>query len=159
MSTPNEEYDRIERLLKRVRPQEPSAELEERVQCAAQEAWREDTAGIPWRIPILRLALSTAAAAVLVTLANLYGDRASYPRRAPVSAGTYVESCDLDIMGEIPVSFTRYAATTDTSALFNHLRAVRETLRETEENGLPQGPGLSDPRSHLPPRLHKGANA
>lgn len=165
MSTPNEEYDRIERLLKRVRPQEPSAELEERVQCAAQEAWREDTAGIPWRIPILRLALSTAAAAVLVTLANLYGDRASYPPRAPVPAAACVEPCDLDIMGEIPVSFTRYAATTDTpigsdaSALFDHLRAVRETLRETEEKGLPQGPGLRDPRSHLLPRLHKGANA
>ena len=154
MSTPNEEYDRIERLLKRVRPQEPSAELEERVQRAAQQAWCKDAADVPWR-----LAFSTAAAAVLVTLANLYGDRASYSPRAPVPAATCVEPCDLDIMGEIPVSFARYAATTDTSALFNHLRAVRETLRETEENGLPQGPGLRDPRSHLPPRLYKGANA
>lgn len=165
MSTPNKDYDRIERLLKRVRPQEPSAELEERVQRAAQQAWRDDAAGIPWRIPILRLALSTAAAAVIVTLANLYGDRASYPRRAPVPAATCVEPCDLDITGGTPVSFARYAATTDApigsdaSALFDHLRAVRETLRETEENGLPQGPGLRDPRSHLPPHLHKGANA
>jgi len=159
MSTPNEEYDGIERLLKRVRPQEPSAELEERVQRAAQQAWRYDAAGIPWRIPILRLAVSTAAAAVIVTLANLYGDRASYPRRAPVPAAACVEPCDLDITGGIHVSFARYAATTDASALFDHLRAVRETLRETEENRLPQGPGLSNPRSHLPPRLHKGANA
>lgn len=157
MSRTNEEHVRTEGFLKRVRPQEPSAELKAQVLRAARDAWHDASAGIPWRIPLRRLVVSAAAAAVLISLANLYGDCASIRPATQVLTSGSAEPCDLDIMTDPQMSFMRYAvragrpARPEASLLADYLEMVCETLTETEG-----GDGSDEPaerRSRLFPNL------
>ncbi|MEN6426386.1 MAG: hypothetical protein ABFE13_13580, partial [Phycisphaerales bacterium] len=94
MSTTDKQYDRAERLLKRARPLEPSDELRERVMDAARRAWKETPAEVPWQIPFRRLAMSAAAAIVIVSSTNFFSDHAVGRWRAdrPVVARAPVAS-------------------------------------------------------------------
>jgi hypothetical protein len=162
MSEAEHEYNRMEHLLKRVRPQAPSPELKARVIRAAHNAWQDDATGIPWWIPIRRLLVSAAAALVSVSFANLYSERADAQQQGPTS--TAIEPYDLDIASEAYPSLVRYAIRLDTPggsdacALFDHLRTVQAALRETEGDDATDEPGQTNSRSHLLPSLRQGAN-
>ncbi len=156
MNRDNEEHAGIEGLLKRVRPPEPSSELKARVLRIAGEAWLDASAGVPWQIPIRRLAISAAAATVLVSLANLYGDRASAHRPpAPTPIAERVEPCDLDVMMDPDASLIRYTVTTarsaqpDASAFLDYLERVREALGETERDEASDSPAPTERRSRV----------
>ncbi len=157
MNRSNEGHAGIEGLLKRVRPPEPSSELKARVLRIAGEAWLKASAGVAWQIPIRRLALSAAAATVLISLANLYGDRASARRPpAPTPVAERVEPCDLDTMMDPDASSIRYTVTTarsaqpDASAIFDYLARVRKALGETERDDASGSPTPTERRSRLP---------
>lgn len=157
MSEFNEEPMECERILRRVRVSEPSDELKSRIMQSAREAWRDTVPSIPWQVPVGRLVVSTMAATIVISLANLYGDHASSSRPAHELATEHAEPCDLDVMAEPNPSLIRYAvmagspAQPDASALFTYLKKVRETLRETERNEAPDGPDPVERRSRLLP--------
>lgn len=102
MSTTDKQYDKAERLLRRARPLEPSDELRERVMHAARKAWKETPAEVPWQIPLRRLALSAAAAIVIVSSSNYFSswsvvrwraDRAAVAR-APLAKAPPTDSSE-----------------------------------------------------------------
>jgi len=62
----------MERLLKKARLAEPSAEFKARITRAAKEAWNEPPVEMPWRIGLRRLAVSAAAAVLMISSANYY---------------------------------------------------------------------------------------
>jgi hypothetical protein len=151
----NGEYAESERLLRRVRPSEPSAELKSRVLHAAQGAWRGASEGVPWPIPIRRLFASAAAATILVCLANLYGDHASAHRPVVAPVAGHTEPCDFDVMTDSEAPLIRYAVTgrpaqPDASTLCDYLERVRRALSETERNEAPDNPAPVERRSRLP---------
>lgn len=156
MSTTDDTHRQTEEVLKRVRPHELSAELKAKVVAAAREAWHKEPASIPWQIPLRRLATSAAAAVLIVSLANLYGDCASVhgPTRTPVAR--CAEPCDLDALMNVYTPLVRYMATAGrpahpcASAMLDHLERVRETLREMERSGSCEEPAAVERRSRLP---------
>jgi len=156
MNRDNEEYAGIEGLLKRVCPPEPSSELKARILRTAGEAWSDASAGVPWQIPIRRLALSALAAAVLISLANFYGDRASaHHSPAPTAIAERVEPCDLEIMMDPGASSIRYTVTTarsaqpDASAFLDYLERVREALGEPKRDDASDSSAPTERRSRL----------
>ena len=163
MSELNEEPIECERILRRVRTLAPSDELKGRIMQAAQEAWRDTVLSVPWQVPVGRLVVSTMAATIVISLANLYGDYASANRPAHELIAEHAEPCDLDVMAEPNPSLVRYAVTAgspgqpDASALFAYLKKFRATLREAERNEAADGPDPMERRSRLlptSPRLH-----
>jgi hypothetical protein len=157
MNRDNEEYAGIERLLKRVHPPVPSPELKARALRTAGDAWLDASTGVPWHIPIRRLALSAAAATVLISLANLYGDRVSAHRLpVPTPIAERVEPYDFDVLMDPDACSIRYTATTagsaqpDASALVDYLERVREALGETKRDDASDSPAPTERRSRLP---------
>ncbi len=149
------EHADTERLLRRVRPTEPSTQLKALVLQTAREAWPGASTNIPWQIPIRRLALSAVAATVLISLANLYADHASGHEPAAIPIAEHVEPCDPEVMTVPNASSIRYVVTTvrsiptDASILSNHLEEVRETLGATERDEKSDGPDPIERRSRL----------
>ena len=77
MNESNEEHVECERILRRVCALAPSDELKSRIMQGARERWRDTVPSIPWQVPVGRLVVSTMAATIVISLANLYGDYAS----------------------------------------------------------------------------------
>lgn len=156
MNSNDAEHAQTERFLSQVCPSEPSAELRNRILLAAQKAWRDASVNIPWQIPIRRLAASAVAAAILVSLANLYCDRAFAHRSIAIPIAGSVEPCDLDVTIGPAASLIRYAVTatgldrTDTATPVDYLERVRRALGETEQNEAPEDPAPAERRSRLP---------
>jgi hypothetical protein len=73
----------IERLLRRARPAQPSDELRSQVFRAAGKAWAEHPGPVLWRIAAWRLAVSAAAAILIVILADAWSDFAVTRSRSP----------------------------------------------------------------------------
>jgi len=156
MSKTDNKHRKTEEVLRRVRPQELSAELKAKVVGTARDAWHKEPANIPWQIPLRRLAASAAAAVLIVSLANLYGDCASvrHPTRTPMAG--CAEPCDLDALMNVYTPLVRYMAAAGrpaqpcASALLDHLERVRETLRETERSESSEEPAPVERKSRLP---------
>ena len=72
MKPADKQFDEIEQRLKQARLAEPSAELRARIVGSARETWGKAPADIPWRIPLRHLAISAAAAVVIVSSANYF---------------------------------------------------------------------------------------
>lgn len=159
MSKINEEHRETEESLRRVRPQGPSAELKGRVLLAARRAWRQESAHVPWQIPLRRLAASAIAAVLIMSLANLYGNRASGYRPAGAPTASFAEPCDLDSIMDVHIPLIRYMATAGrpaqggASTLLQHLEMVRGTLRETERKDTSEESAPLERRSRLFPSL------
>lgn len=163
MNEPTEEHVECEPILRRVRALAPSDELKSRIIQTTREAWRDTVPSVPWQVPVGRLVVSTMAATLVISLANLYSDRASANRPAHEPIAEYAEPCDLDVIAEPNPSLVRYAvmasspAQPNASALFAYLKRFRETLREAERTEAPDGPDPMERRSRLlptSPRLH-----
>jgi hypothetical protein len=154
MKEMNRESNEVEQRLKRARLAEPSAELKARIVGAARETWAKAPADIPWRIPLRHLALSTAAAVLIMALANLYGDQLSAPRLHPRPSVVCRETVDLDTLAEVPVDcrivgyahsppsmFAQWESVgTAHPTLLDYAGQVRQTLKETEQDGMQQEP-------------------
>ena len=139
MSKTNHDNHEIEQVLRKVRPTEPSAELRERVVSASRKAWKETPAEIPWQIPFRRLAISAAAAVLIVSCANLFSRQAVVRWRADRPAVTRPPTADFGEMWEVPYSpfvqhlvAVRRSSERNPSTLSDYFERLRGAFDETE---------------------------
>ena len=155
MSKSTSNNDQFEHLLRAVRLSEPSEELKVRVTDVATNAWKGTSVDISWRVPLRRLAVSAAAAVVIVSLANYVSGRVASGQSRDVHVATR-EAPELDILPDEVDSFLilRLAATgsrrqeSDASRMRDHLEMVRQMLGENQgENQSERDPAVKG-RSH-----------
>ena len=153
------ENDRIENLLRKARPSEPSPLLKERITAEARKAWNQTSLEMPWQIPIRRLAASAAAAVLIISIANFSSDHALkgwYPRDIRT---TREQPLDLEILPDMPyrpfvrhtVSVNRKPSINNASALRDYTERVRQVLNEMQQNGASNQPVQDGGRSRLFP--------
>lgn len=143
----NGKYEKLEHLLKQARPVAPTPQLKVRVTSAAGKAWGRATLEVPWQVPLRRLAVSAAAAVLVVSLAKAFSNCIAPGWHHTESPATRSESIDLN-----DLSLTGYdayvrhltASTCRSSGasgltLRDHMERVREMLKESRssENGRP----------------------
>lgn len=133
MNDRNEESREIERLLEMMRLAKPSAQLRERVTAAAREAWHEDVTEAPWRIGLKRLAISTAAAVLIVSIANYFSNLSVAKWQPGRPATAVMEQANAEEMPGLPdspfmrhVAAARKSAQPDPAALLEHVRELRQ---------------------------------
>lgn len=137
------ENDKIEHLLRRAHPSEPSPLLKERITTEAKKAWNRTTVEIPWQIPVRRLAASAAAAVLIISIANFSNDRALkgwYPRDI---RSTREQIPTPEVLPDMPyrpfvrhtVSINRKPSINNASALRDYTERVRQVLNEMQQNG------------------------
>ncbi len=159
MNEKDMENDKIEQLLRRANPPEPSPLLKERITAEARKAWNQTSLEMPWQIPIRRLVASAAAAVLIISIANFSNDRALkgwYPRDIQ---STREQIPKLEVLPDMPVRpFVRYLVSvkrrpslTNTSALHNYAERIRHILNETQQNGISNQPVRNGGRSRLFP--------
>jgi len=146
MKEENREDGEIERLLAKARPAEPSGELKAQVIGAARDVWKETPAEDAWRIGLRRLAVSAAAALLIVSSANYFSNRAVSRWHPGRPVATRMSSADFEDMLETPYGpFMRHlvamrkSSTPNPSALRDYVDGLRETLGGTEENPAERG--------------------
>lgn len=150
------ENERIENLLRTVHLSEPSPHLRERITAEAKKVWNQAPSELPWRIPFRRLAVSAAAAVMIIWLANYSSDRALGRWRSAQVLAVVEQPADLGALPELPygpfarrlVSVSRRSLGIDTSSLNDHVERVRQVLDETRRNGAASPAGG---RSRLTP--------
>jgi len=157
MNETNAEHERIERLLKQAHLPQPSSQLHDRVTAAAKQTWDREATDVPWKIPLRRLALSAAAAVIVVSLAshlgNVAGPRAH--RDDPVAAS--VSDPDMEEMAEMVYSSSRHRLGTGRrrtsgisgARLRDKMESIRAVLEELESNDIQAQPAPSGGRSRL----------
>ncbi len=152
------QFDEIERCLKQARLVEPSAELKARIVGSARETWTKAPADIPWRIPLRHLAISAAAAVLIVSSANYFSMAAVAPWQAGRPGTIRMEAAHFEDRPEIPYSpFVRHLIATsgapahDASALLDYFQSVRKTLDGAEQDEAADGSGPGEQESRLPP--------
>jgi hypothetical protein len=159
MNETSKENDDVERLLRRARLPEPSAELKERVTSAARRAWDQAAPDIPWQVPVRRLGVAAAAAMLMVTLANYCGDSVPADRQSHGFTTTTEEPPDLGDWLQPYSPIARHLAMTSKSprnpaALLEYMAKVREFLGEDEHGEAPDAATPVERRSRLPARLN-----
>ena len=148
MNETNAAHERIEQLLKQARVPEPSNPLKDRVTVAARQAWEKGPADVPWRIPVRRLALSAAAAALIVSLANHF---ANFDRPGAHPESNSAASVEIPYSEAIPeaayaplvkrrVYLGRQPAGADASTLRRYVENIEKILDEMEDNGTVERP-------------------
>ena len=137
------ENDKIEHLLRRAHPSEPSPLLKERITTEAKKAWNRTTVEIPWQIPVRRLAASAAAAVLIISITNFSNDRALkgwYPRDIRTTREQIPKH---EVLPDMPyrhfvrhtVSINRKPSINNASALRDYTERVRQVLNEMQQNG------------------------
>jgi len=160
MNEIDREDNEIERLLRRAKLPEPSAELEERVTSAARQAWNEAAPDVPWQIPIRRLAISAAAAMLMVSLANYCADHVPAGRQSYEFAASIAETPELDDWLQMPGSslvrhLTNKPSARSPATLREHMEKVRQILDESETTEPPDAGAPAEYKSRLlPARLN-----
>ena len=139
MSKTNDNHHELEQILRRVRPAEPPAELRERIVGAARKTWKETPAEIPWQIPFQRLAISAAAAVLIVSCANQFSRQAVVRWRADRPAVTRPPTANFDETWEVPYSpfvqhlvAVRRSSERNPSTLSDYFERLRGAFDETE---------------------------
>ena len=161
MNERDQEHEEIERLLKAARPAGPSGALKARVTGAARAAWDQRRAEVPWQIPAWRLAISAAAAAIIISFGNRLGDFA-WPGGAVVARIPDPELVELAEMVYGPARSRLGTSRRGPSegkgvTLGGRMEAVRQILDEMENNGVQGQPARGGGRSRLlPGRRHGG---
>jgi len=158
MRPANRQFDEIEQCLKQARLAPPSDELKARVLGSARETWASAPADIPWRIPLRHLAISAAAAVVIVSSANYFSTAAVAPWQASRPVALRMEAAHSEDMPEVPYSpFVRHLIATsgapahDASVLLDYFQSVRKTLDGAEQDDAADGSGPSGQESRLLP--------
>jgi hypothetical protein len=152
------QFDEIEQRLKQARLAEPSDEFKARVLGSARETWAKAPADIPWRIPLRHLAISAAAAVLIVSSANYFSTAAVAPWQASRPVTIRMEAANSEDMPEMPYSpFVRHLIATsgapahDASVLLDYFQNVRKTLDGAEQDEAADGSGPGDQESRLLP--------
>ncbi len=143
MSHGDAEYDRIERLMKQATVSDLSEALKKRVVGAARKAWLEDRDDVPARIVLVRLAISAAAAILVVSSAEFYSRHvASHehpgvirPATESADLGVTLQLHDLKIVRHL-VTNVRGGSQIDAQAVRTHVERTRKTLDESPKNGI-----------------------
>lgn len=155
----------IEELLRKAHPPGPSPQLQQRITLAAKNAWNQNETELSWLIPFGRLVASAAATILIIWLTDYYSESslAQWQNvRFTVAGG---QTSGFETLPEIPYSpvmrrltiFNRRSSMIDTSALNDHIEALRNALDETQpvNNTKPSTP--ADGGSSLAPnRLSTG---
>ncbi|MCL5280134.1 MAG: hypothetical protein M1376_09530 [Planctomycetes bacterium] len=158
MKAADGQFDQIEQRLKQARLAEPSAEFKQRTLGAAKEAWKKAPADIPWRVPLRHLAVSAAAAVLIVSCANYFSRAAVAPWQAGRPGTVRMQTAHFEDTPEMPYSpFVRHLIATsgapahDASALLNYFQSVRKTLERAEPDEPADGSGPGERESRLLP--------
>ncbi len=157
MKTPDQQFGEIEQRLKQARLVEPSAELKQRTIGAAKEAWKKAPADIPWQVPLRHLAVSAAAAVLIVSCANYFSSAAVAPWQAGRPGTVRMQTARFENMPGMPYSpFVRHLIATsgapahDAAVLLNYFQNVRKTLNGAESDDTTDGSGPGERESRLP---------
>jgi len=135
--------ERIENLLRKVHLPEPSAQLKERITAEARMLWNQSSGELPGRILFRRLAVSAAAAVLIIALANWCSDLAAGRWRSENVLAAIEQPADIDVLSDLPygpfvgrlASAARGSLHIDASSLSEHVQRVREFLDEIWQNG------------------------
>lgn len=157
MNEPKQEHDKIERLLEASRVAGPSESLKERVTGAARAAWEQAPAEVPWQIPVWRLLVSAAAAAIIIACGNHLGDITLHetPSSGPAAAG--VANPELEELAQTIYGSARNrlgagrrrGPESQEATLRDRIESVQQILDEMENNGVYGQPTRSGGRSRL----------
>ncbi len=158
MKAADRQFDEIEQRLKQARLAEPSAELKRAHRRFGDEKrGSKAPADIPWRIPLRHLAVSAAAAVLIVSSADYFSTAAVAPWQASRPVTTRMEAANFEDTPEMPYSpFVRHLIATsgapahDASVLLNYFQSVRKTLDGAEQDDAADGSGPDDRESRLP---------
>lgn len=161
MNEPNQEHERIERLLKAARPAGPSETVKARVTEAARAAWNQGPVEVPWRIPVRRLAVSAAAAAIIVAFGNHLGDFDGSGARADCSLAAETANPELEELATMVYGSSRSRLGTrrrkppeaNGATLREKVETIQHMLDEMDSNGVQAQPVPSGGRSRLLRRL------
>jgi hypothetical protein len=152
------QFDEIEQCLKHARLVEPPAELQARIVGSARETWRQAPAESPWRIPLRHLAISAAAAVLIVSSANYFSMAAVAPWQASRPLTGRMQAANLEDTPEMPYSpFVRRLIATsgapahDAAVLLDYLQSVQKTLEGAEQDEAADGSGPGERESRLLP--------
>ena len=153
------ENDKIEHLLRRAHPSEPSPLLKERITTEAKKVWSQTSAEIPWQIPIRRLVASAAAAVLVISITNFSNDRVLKNWRPRNIRATKEQLPKPEVLPDMTYRpFVRYTVSVkhrpsmpDNSALRNYTERVRQVLNEMQQNGALNGRAPNGGRNHLFP--------
>ncbi len=156
MNERHREDSEIERLLRRAKLPEPSAELSDRVTSAARKAWGEAALDIPWQVPVRRLAISAAAAVLMVSLANYCADRVPAGRPSHEFVVSMVETPELEDWFQMPRSrlvkhLGNKAPAYSPAAVREQMEKVRQFLDERESAAPPDAGAPVKYKSRLLP--------
>jgi hypothetical protein len=143
--------ERIENLLRKVHLPEPSPQLKARITAEAKKLWHQSSGELPGRILFWRLAVSAAAAVLIIGLANWSSDLAAGRWRSAKVLAAVEQPAGLDALPDLPsgpfigrlASAARGSLHIDASSLSEHVQRVREFLDEIWQNGAPAPIGRS----------------
>jgi hypothetical protein len=155
----NDENKQIENILRKAHLPEPSIELKERITSVIKKVWNQSSQEIPWQIPVRRLITSTAAAVLIISIANFYSNQALESWHPGETQVTREQLPDFEILPDIhyrsfvrhPISSHRKSFTPDASALRNYVERMRKILNEKHQNVSPNGQVFDEGRSRLFP--------
>ena len=159
MNETSSKHDKIEHLMQQVRPTGLSPQLKDRVTSVAVKAWGQAPPEVPWQIPLRRLAVSAAAAVLVVSLAHVFSHRVAGQWRPGESRTTSGKPADLnDPLMTNYGDFVKHMAVSNyrppgagALMLRNYVEQVREMLEETQPNGDTGQPTPTPGRSRLIP--------
>ena len=133
MNDQNEERREVEQLLEMMRLAEPSPECRARVTAVARETWAEVPVEASCRIGLKRLAVSAAAAALIVSCSRYYSDLSVAQWQPGRPATAVMEQANAEDMPGLPyspfmkhVAEARRTAQPDLAALLEHMRELRQ---------------------------------
>jgi len=155
MNENHDENERIERILSQVHLPAPPDELKNRVIGAARKVWERPPANIPWQVPIRRLALSAAAAILIVSLANHLSQFGGNENRERPQAMAPTE----DLMPDASLSplmkrqwqTGRRSSRIHAPGVHRYMENIRMILQEVQDSGTDNVPVPKGGDSHLPP--------
>ena len=158
MKATDRQFDEMEQRLKQARLAKLSDELKARIVGSARQTWRTAPADIPWRIPLRRLAISAAAAVLIVSCANYFSSAAVAPWQADRPGTVRMQAAHSQDTPEMPYSpFVRNLIATsgtptyDASALLDYFQNARRTLDGAEPDEATDGSGPGERESRLLP--------
>jgi hypothetical protein len=157
MNAKEAENKQLEELLKKAHLSEPSPQLRRRVTTTAERAWNQTGADLPWLIPFRRLATSTAAAIIIIWLANYSSDFVLARWQSVKFPAASEQPSGLESLPEIPygpfvkrlVTVNRRSSMIDASGLNNHVETLRHILDESQQSRISRPSEPSGGRSHL----------